>query len=288
MTGTHHNWTIRDRTLRWGPAPLIMGILNVTPDSFSDGGQWGNPEIAVERAMAMVEAGAQIIDIGGESTRPGAEPVSATEEQHRIMPVLEALTGSNMGYALSVDTAKAKVAREAVAAGAHIINDVTALSGDPDMPDTAAASGAGIILMHMQGTPRTMQANPVYQDVVADIGQYLIDRMGTLEGRGISRDRMVLDPGIGFGKTIEHNLDLLRGLPDLRRLVSDRPVLIGASRKRFIGALLDREVDDRLAGSLAAAAFAVQRGAAILRVHDVKETCDYFRLMDTLNPSEGS
>ncbi len=263
-----------------------MGILNATPDSFSDGGVFSfdgaqdrqGLEKAVERSLEMVEEGADIIDIGGESTRPGAEPVQALEEIERTVPIIGKLREQS-DCLISIDTQKAEVARAAVAAGADIINDVSALA-DPDMAAVAAETGAGLILMHMQGSPETMQDHPDYFDAVSEVRNFLEARMAFAVARGVAQAQVVLDPGIGFGKNDEHNFALLRGIPELA--MAGRPVLIGASRKSLIGRLLSREVDDRLAGSLALAVFSVMRGAHILRVHDVKESCDAIRLLDTL------
>jgi dihydropteroate synthase len=256
-----------------------MGILNVTPDSFSDGGSFIDPRAAVDHALEMADQGADIIDIGGESTRPGAEPVSAADEIRRTVPVIEKIREQS-DIPVSIDTTKSEVAALALEAGADIINDVSALELDPDMAALAAESGAGVILMHMQGTPGTMQSNPSYGNVLEEIRDYLESRSGAAIQRGIARDRIVIDPGIGFGKTTEHNLTLLRELPALAEC--GYPVLIGASRKNFIGQLTGRKAPaDRRAGSLGAAAWAVVNGAHILRVHDVLDTCDICRMLDT-------
>jgi dihydropteroate synthase len=260
-----------------------MGILNVTPDSFSDGGRFQTLEKALVRGLQMVEEGADIIDIGGESTRPGAQPVQPLEEIARTVPMIGRLREKTNAL-ISIDTRKADVARAAIAAGADIINDISALS-DPEMVNVAAETGAGLVLMHMQGTPETMQKNPRYDDVVSNVWNFLEERMAFAVERGVAPEQIVLDPGIGFGKTDEHNLELLRGIPQLT--IAGRPVLIGASRKQFIGRITGREVPaERLAGSLAVAAFAVLHGAQILRVHDVKESCDTVRLVDTLRSNE--
>ncbi len=282
-------WNCRGREVDCAAKTLVMGILNATPDSFSDGGKFHvsrrSPqakaeglEKAVERALEMVEEGADIIDIGGESTRPGAEPVQTLEEIERTVPIIGKLRAQS-DCLISIDTQKAEVARAAVAAGADIINDVSALA-DPDMVNVAAETGAGLILMHMQGTPENMQENPKYADAVSEVRNFLEERALFAMRHGVSPRQIVLDPGIGFGKDDEHNLALLRGIPELA--AAGHPVLIGASRKSLIGRLLGREVDDRLAGSLALAVFSVMRGAHILRVHDVKESCDAIRLLDTL------
>jgi dihydropteroate synthase len=257
-----------------------MGILNATPDSFSDGGKFQTLELAVARGLQMAAEGADIIDIGGESTRPGAQPVSAEEEIRRTIPLIAELQ-KQPRCLISIDTRKADVARAAVAAGADIINDVSALA-DPGMAAVAAETGAGLVLMHMMGTPETMQNHPQYADVVSDVRNFLEERIAFAVARGIALEQITLDPGIGFGKTDEHNLALLKGIPVLTAL--GRPVLIGASRKGFIGRMLGGRPDERLAGSLAVAGFSILRGAHILRVHDVKESCDAARLVDKLRP----
>lgn len=269
-------WMCRDRALALGPAAAVMGILNVTPDSFSDGGRYLDHAAAVRRGLAMAGEGAAILDVGGESSRPGAAAVPVDEELRRVVPVVAELARQT-DCLISIDTTKAEVAEQALRAGAHIINDITALTGDPAMAGVARRHGAGVVLMHMQGTPRTMQEQPHYAEVVADVRAYLLDRVSTLAASGLERARLALDPGIGFGKTVEHNLGLLRGLPALAGL--GFPLVVGVSRKSFLGALTGRAVADRLAPSLAALAFAVQQGAHILRVHDVKESCEVVSLL---------
>lgn len=271
-------WRCRGREIVCGPKTLIMGILNVTPDSFSDGGKFIDPEQAAARGLQMVAEGADIIDIGGESTRPGSRPVPVPEEIARTIPVIKKLRAQT-GAMISIDTRNAETARAAVAAGADIINDISALA-DPGMAAVAAETGAGLVLMHMLGTPATMQNDPQYGDLVSEVRSFLEERTAFAMERGVAPEQIALDPGIGFGKTDEHNLALLRGIPALA--AAGRPVLIGASRKGFIGRLTGREPADRLAGSLAAAVFSMLRGAQILRVHDVKESCDAARLVDTL------
>lgn len=274
-----YDWVCRDRTVRLGEKTRVMGILNVTPDSFSDGGHFLDPEIAVQHALQMVEEGANIIDIGGESTRPGAASVSVKEEIKRTIPIISNLREQS-DVLISIDTMKADVASLALEAGADIINDVSGFEADPNMVGVAADSGAGVILMHMKGTPQTMQDNPTYEDAVGEVFHYLEERIAFAVSRGVRRECIVVDPGIGFGKTLEHNLQLLRGIPDLGK---SAPVLIGASRKSMIGKLLDREdPDQRLAGSLGIAGWSVALGAHILRVHDVIDTCDVCRIVDTL------
>lgn len=275
-----YRWQCGNRELELGRRTLVMGILNVTPDSFSDGGSYADANAAVDCALAMAAEGADIIDIGGESTRPGAEPVPEAEEIRRTVQVIEKIR-AHSSVPISIDTMKAAVARCALEAGADIINDVSALSADDRMAVTAAETGAGVVLMHMKGSPRTMQNNPLYTDVVGEVCAYLQERIAAAVEHGISRDRLVADPGIGFGKTTEHNLDLLRGLPQLAECGA--PLLVGASRKRFIGELTGKEnPHDRLAGSLGTAAWAAMQGAHILRVHDVIQTCDVCRIVDTL------
>jgi len=249
--------------------PRIMGVINVTPDSFSDGGRFFDAETAIAHGRALIDAGAEILDIGGESTRPGAEPVSAEEEIGRVVPVIAGLR--HTGAAISIDTRHARVMAAAVAAGAAIINDVTALTGDPASLAVAAESGAGVVLMHMQGEPRTMQANPRYREAALDLYDYFAARLEAAEAAGLSRRRIAIDPGIGFGKSVAHNRDILNRLALLHGLGC--PILLGVSRKSFI-AKLSRGEDaaHRLAGSLAAALWGLLAGAQILRVHDVAET----------------
>lgn len=252
-------------------APRVMGVLNVTPDSFSDGGRFLDPEAAVEHACAMAEAGAAIIDVGAESTRPGASPVSASEELDRLLPVLEELV-SELEVPISVDTSKAEVITAVTAAGASLINDVYALRA-PGALEAAAAAECAICLMHMQGEPRTMQTAPHYDDVVGEVRDFLEARANACEDVGIARDHLLLDPGFGFGKTSAHNLSLLRHLPELLDL--GYPVLVGFSRKSMIGELSGvMEPEARLAGSLAAASLAVWLGASMVRVHDVAATVE--------------
>jgi len=260
-----------------------MGVLNVTPDSFSDGGRYLDHGKATEHAMRMIEEGADIIDVGGESTRPGAEEVLADEEMKRAIPVIENLV-KETAVLVSIDTTKAAVAEAAMGVGAHIVNDVSAGTLDPDMEKVLLASTAGIVLVHRQGTPRTMQVNPTYEDAVRDVTAYLSDRVHALTSLGIERGRIAIDPGIGFGKGLEHNTCLLARLPEL--LALRLPVLVGISRKRLLGELTGRDVDDRLAASLAGMAYALGRGAHIIRVHDVKESCDVARIIDNLRAEE--
>lgn len=275
-------WQLRDRALTPGTPPLVLGIVNVTPDSFSDGGRFFDTEAAVARALRLVEEGADLLDIGGESTRPGARPVALEEELSRVIPVVRRLSGQT-SVPISVDSNKAEVARQALEAGAHIVNDITALQGGPAMPEVVRTYRAGVILMHMQGTPATMQTRPRYRDVVAEVAAFLEARLQACVDVGIASSQVVFDPGIGFGKTTEHNVQLLAHLEELQRL--GRPVCLGVSRKGFLGQLLGRPLEQRLAGSLAAACYALIRGSAqILRVHDVAETRDAVVLLKALRP----
>ncbi|MFD2233181.1 dihydropteroate synthase [Phaeospirillum tilakii] len=257
-------------------APLVMGIVNVTPDSFSDGGDFVDPDAAIAHGLALARAGATILDVGGESTRPGAAPVAPEEEERRVLPVVRAL--AERGLVVSIDTRHARVMDSAVAAGARIINDVTALTGDPDSLRVAAASGAALCLMHMQGDdPRTMQADPHYDCAPLDVADHLAERIAAAEAAGIDRARICLDPGIGFGKTTEHNAQVLAALPLLHGFGC--PLLLGVSRKRFIAALsADEPPRQRLPGTLAANLAGLDAGVQILRVHDVAETCQALRV----------
>ena len=274
-----------------------MGILNVTPDSFSDGGRYSDVASAVARAREMAAAGAAIIDIGGESTRPGSAPVDAAEELRRVVPVIEQLVQQLEGEppgepnrgavrqephppVISIDTTKAVVAARALAAGARIVNDISALRHDAGMVTVVRDLGAGVVLMHMQGTPATMQANPRYGDVVQEVREFLAARIEFAVAGGVKKTQIAVDPGLGFGKTVEHNRQLLAGLEQFATLGC--PILVGASRKSFLGQLLNRPAADRLPGSLAAVAWAVMQGAQIVRVHDVAETVDVVRLLQAV------
>ena len=254
------------------PAFRVMGVLNVTPDSFSDGGRFVQTDAAVAHGVRLVSEGAAIVDVGGESTRPGADPVDGAEECRRVVPVIAGLAAAQTGAVISIDTSKAAVAAAALDAGATFVNDVTAFRADPELATLVAERGADCCLMHMLGEPRTMQRAPHYDDVVAEVGAFLAARVEFALAAGIKRERIIVDPGIGFGKTIEHNLELLRRLGELRAL--ELPILIGTSRKSFIGAITGREVDQRLAGSLATCVMAYERGASVFRVHDVAATAD--------------
>ena len=247
-----------------------MGVVNVTPDSFSDGGAWLDPQAAVAHGRALAAQGAQILDVGGESTRPGADPVGEAEELRRILPVIEGL--AETGVRVSIDTSKAAVAAAALDAGATIVNDVTALRGDPEMAALVAGRGCDVGLMHMRGEPRTMQRDPRYGDVVAEVADFLVERLEHAVAHGIAAERVWLDPGIGFGKTIDHNLELLARLDEIVAL--GRPVVVGTSRKSFLGALTGREPGERLPGTIATNVLALARGAAVFRVHDVAPVHD--------------
>jgi dihydropteroate synthase len=247
---------------------LVMGVINVTPDSFFPASRMLSPRLAMECAQRMVADGADIVDIGGESSRPGSSPISSGEELERVLPVLEKIR-AECDVVLSVDTTKADVAREALDRGASIINDISALRADPDMATVAAERGAYVVLMHMQGIPRTMQATPEYDDATGEVLEFLEDRVREATRRGIARERLFIDPGIGFGKRLEHNLALLRDID--RFAATGLPVLVGISRKSFLGELLDLPASERLEATLAAQAVAVASGADILRVHDVRE-----------------
>ncbi len=264
-------WQLRTRTLRFGDLPSVMGIVNVTPDSFSDGGRFLTPNTAVEQALRLEDEGADILDIGGESTRPYGQPVSLDDELQRVLPVIEALVG-RVSVPISIDTSKSEVARAAMELGAEIINDVTGLERDPAMVEVACQTKAGICAMHMQGTPQTMQDQPHYANVVAEIMAYLRGRDAALISSGIEPQRICLDPGIGFGKTHEHNLELVRASSQFLKL--GRPILVGHSRKGFIAKLIGDKAADRTAGTLGVTLALARAGVQILRVHDVKATRD--------------
>jgi dihydropteroate synthase len=257
-----------------------MGILNTTPDSFSDGGRYLDPQAALERVLCMQEEGADLIDVGGESTRPGAPPVAVAEEKRRVVPVVR-LLAKHLKVPISIDTSKAAVAEAAVDAGARILNDVGALRLDLRMPRCAARLKVPVVLMHMKGLPRTMQKNPVYRDVVGEVKEFLKDRIEDIEKAGVDPRNIVIDPGFGFGKTPEHNLELVRGLGSLRSL--GKPLLLGASRKSTLGVLLGGlPPEERLEASLAVAVAGILAGADLLRVHDVKETVRAVRIADAI------
>lgn len=273
-------WQFRTQSFDLTHRGLIMGVLNVTPDSFSDGGRFFDPSAAIARGLVMVQEGADILDIGGESTRPGATPVEAEEELRRILPVIRGLRKQSR-IPISIDTMKARVAAAAVEAGADIINDISGLQHDPDMARVAAESEAGLVLMHLRGTPRTMQQEPEYTDVVAEVCGCLRSAGSAAISAGVAVDRLVFDPGIGFGKTMDHNLALLRALPSFQ--IYGRPVLLGVSRKSFIGRLLgNTDPLSREAPTIALTAWARQHGVRILRVHAVKENAQALRMMEAI------
>ncbi len=281
------SWNIGSRVLdgrcgRNGTGPLVMGILNVTPDSFSDGGRYVDVTAAVNAAIAMQAAGADIIDIGGESTRPYSESVDTATELKRVIPVIERLRG-HLEIPISIDTSKAEVAQAALAAGAEIVNDVSGLEADAGMVAVVANSTVGICVMHRQGTPQTMQNEPHYGDVVAEVADYLAQRLAWCAARGIAAERVCLDPGIGFGKTHEHNLALVQNV--VRFLQLGRPILIGHSRKGFIGKLLSDKTADRDAGTLGVTLAVAAAGASIVRVHAVRQTVDALRLFNASRTS---
>jgi len=276
---TQFNLRLRSGSLDIGDRAKIMGVLNVTPDSFSDGGRFQSFDAAIARAERMAEDGADIIDVGGESTRPGSDVVSVEEESKRVLPVIDHLA-KNLRIPISIDTCKAEIARRALDAGAEIVNDVSALRFDADMISVVRDAGCPVILMHMQGTPKTMQEEPHYDALMPEVIGFLQGRIdAALEG-GIKADQVVVDPGIGFGKVVEHNLEILRGLGVLRAL--GRPILVGPSRKSTIGKVLNVEADDRLEGTAAAVAISIANGAHIIRVHDVKEMARVAKMTDAI------
>jgi dihydropteroate synthase len=272
-------WLIRNGEIRFGRLPLLMGILNVTPDSFSDGGEYTTVESAVAHGLKLIEDGADILDIGGESTRPNSEPVSETEELRRVVPVIQELSRQS-ATSISIDTTKATVARAALEAGAAIVNDISGLTFDSAIIEVCRTMNAGVVCMHIQGTPQTMQINPQYDDVVSDIQGWLTERTNALKSAGIDAERIVLDPGIGFGKTPEHNIALLSNVAALQSL--GYPVLIGHSRKRFIGKLLGRKVDERNFGTVGISIALAQQHVEILRIHDVRAVRDSLLAWDAV------
>ena len=277
-------WRVGERAFDCSERTLVMGILNVTPDSFSDGGRFLDRAAAVAHATRMVDDGADILDVGGESTRPGSNAVSVDEELERVRPVIERLAELHPAIPISIDTRKASVAAEALAAGAAIVNDVSG-GADPDMFDVVRERDAAVVLMHMRGEPKTMQEAPRYDDVVGEVHEYLRQRIEAAELAGIDPERIAIDPGIGFGKDLEHNLELMRRvdvLLDLRR-----PVLVGPSRKRFLGTILDVPEDDRVEGTIGAVVWLVSRGAHLARVHDVKEVVRAVRVADAIARAGG-
>ena len=275
-----NNWTLRTRDLTRQRLPLLMGILNVTPDSFSDGGQFNAMDQAVARALQMEADGADIIDIGGESTRPGSEGVTLDEELQRTIPVIRELA-QKLRIPISIDTTKSEVARQALDAGAEIVNDISGLTFDDAMMDVCREADAGICLMHIQGTPQTMQQNPHYEDVVSEVSEFLQQQVDRCLMAGILAERMCVDPGIGFGKTADHNLQLLKAIPRLQAELQ-RPVLIGHSRKRFLSKILGRSVEERESGTVGVSIALAQLGVDILRIHDVRSVRDALVAWDTI------
>ena len=274
-----HDLRVGDRVLPTATRCLVMGVVNVTPDSFSDGGRYLDHQAAIAHGLALAGEGADLLDVGGESTRPGAAYVDEATELDRALPVVEALAKAS-DVPVSIDTRKAAVARAALAAGAAVVNDVSAGRDDPDLLGVAAQAKAPVVLMHMRGIPATMQEDPRYEDVVAEVEAFLADRCAAAEAAGVAHDALVVDPGIGFGKRDEHNYALLAGLPRLTRL--GHPLLVGTSRKGFVGRALDAPVHERLEGSAAAVVWAVERGARIVRVHDVRHMVRTVRMTEAL------
>lgn len=266
-----------------GAKPLIMGVLNITPDSFSDGGRFFNPEKAVEHGLSMADQGADIIDVGGESTRPGAEAIDTDEEIERIVPAIERLK-KKIAIPISIDTRRAEVAELACQAGASVINDISGLNYDERIAEVAHKYDAYLILMHMKGTPETMQKDIHYDDLIGEISSFLKNAAAKAMSHGVDKAKIIIDPGIGFGKTVEHNFSIIKNIHGFVRL--GYPVMIGASRKSFIGKSLDLPVEQRLEGSLAAAIMAVLKGAAIVRVHDVLATARALKIVDKINEAE--
>lgn len=278
--GLHaQGFTYNGYNFTFGQRTYIMGVLNVTPDSFSDGGLYFDLDRALERAYSMVEAGADIIDVGGESTRPGSDPVPLEEELRRVLPVVERLA-RELKVPISVDTYKAEVARQALERGATLINDITGLRGDPRMPEVVARFGCPVVVMHIKGTPKNMQENPTYEDVVAEVKEYLLEGIRLAEEAGLPREKIIIDPGIGFGKTVEHNLEILRRLKEFKAL--GQPLLVGTSRKSFIGKILNLPVNERLLGTAATVALGIAGGADIVRVHDVGEMKQVVQMADAV------
>jgi len=273
-------WTLARRSIAKSRLPALMGILNVTPDSFSDGGKFNTIDAAVARALQMVEDGADIIDIGGESTRPGAEPISLDEELNRTIPVIRKLV-TQLSVPISIDTTKSEVARQALDAGAEIVNDISGLTFDRDMLEVCRKADAGICVMHIQGTPQTMQQNPQYGNVVNEVIEFLQQQVDRCLLAGIPAERMCVDPGIGFGKTADHNLELLSAVPRIQQALQ-RPVLIGHSRKRFLSKILGRTVEEQSAGSIGVSIALAELGTDILRIHDVCAVRDALVAWDTV------
>jgi dihydropteroate synthase len=275
----HFKFRIKGGEIELGKRTLVMGVLNVTPDSFSDGGLYFDKQLAIDRALQMVEEGADIIDIGGESTRPFSDPVPLEEELRRVIPVIEAIA-PKVAVPISIDTYKAKVASEALQAGASIVNDISGLRFDPDLARVVSEHGAGLILMHIKGTPKTMQLDPHYEDVILEIKEFLKESIKKAESEGVHPDSIVIDPGIGFGKKLNHNLEIFRRLRELEEL--GKPILVGPSRKSFIGEILGVPVSERLYGTLGAVAYCALKGVHIVRVHDVKAVRQVLDIIDAI------
>ncbi len=269
----------KKRVLELEGTPRIMGVLNITPDSFYDGGRYFDRSRAEGQALRMVEEGAEILDIGGESTRPGSAAVSPEEEIQRVVPLIESLAGK-ISIPISIDTYKAKVARASLAAGAEMVNDISGLTFDPELVSVVAESGVPVVLMHTLGRPQVMQENPVYRNLIAEIKEFLAGAIQKAERNGVRPENIIIDPGIGFGKTVEHNLEIINRLADFQDL--GKPVMVGPSRKSFIGKILDEPAGERLEGTLAAVAIAAWNGADIIRVHDVRETRKVVRMVTAI------
>jgi len=273
-------WKFRNRDYQLGESPLLMGIVNVTPDSFSDGGEHIESSRAVEHALKLADQGADFLDIGGESTRPGSKSVDINEELQRVIPVIEQLAAQS-DVPISIDTSKAAVARQAIAAGAEIVNDISGMTFDPEMIDVCQQSDVGLICMHIQGTPATMQEHPHYENVVAEILQFFRERLTAFEKQRIAKERIIFDPGVGFGKTANHNVEILSSIAEFRNL--ERPVLIGHSRKRFLGKVVGRQVEERTAGTLGVSIALAGQSTDIIRVHDVAANRDAILAWQTIN-----
>lgn len=276
------SWTFPGFQYPQGKRPLLMGIVNTTPDSFSDGGKYATVDLATEQALRLVDEGADILDIGGESTRPGAEPVPLDEELRRVLPVVERLA-NRVSVPISIDTYKSEVARQALAFGARIVNDVSGLASDPRMIEVCRNHPCGVICMHMRGTPQTMQLDPQYDDVVQELSDHFVTRLNELEQAGLPRQRIVIDPGIGFGKTPQHNLEILSNIRRFQQ--TGRPILIGHSRKRFLQKLLGRPVDERSFGTVGISIALAQQGVDVLRIHDVGATRDAIAAWKAILPA---
>jgi dihydropteroate synthase len=280
---TVHQWKLAQRSLPYGERTLVMGVLNVTPDSFSDGGRFFSHDQAIAQTERMIEEGADIIDIGGESTRPGSDFVSPEEELRRVIPIIKQLAGKGT-VPISIDTTKSQVARAALEAGAEIVNDISGLRFEPELADEVANARAGLVLMHSRGTPKNMQQLPPAEDIMTEVIDGLRESLSVARQRGVPQESIVIDPGIGFGKTVDQNLELIAKLDQLAAALPDLPIMIGTSRKSFIGKLLNNApADKRLHGTIASIVAAVMKGAHIVRVHDVKATVEALKLADAIN-----